>query len=344
MQEKEVMIQSKNAFRQWKDLWINNCQINKDLASASIKVLQNQGIGKRVVCCAMGPSLEKDIKTLKEYRDVIDIICVDKAYKYLVQNGIYPDFMMISDAQVSYELYCEPVQVHTDKTVLIGNINSNPKWGQAWRGHKFYYINQDNIKSEVIFSKLTGCNDFLIAGSNVSNALLIFATTLMNYDRYYLSGYDFSWPSGESFYAFDKNHAKKKYLNQMRTYDRDYNLVNTSQNLWFSKRWLEGFIYKVVGAEKVYNCSDGILKIPFMSRLDDELSKINCYHRKLNPKEILLKAEKTFIVNSESDFEIAKKIMSDKGNKVTSMVIKFLSNGDDELVGERKTREVGVQK
>jgi len=325
MDHQEVLQQSQNAIRQWKDLWTRNCQINKNLATGPISLLKNQGIGKNVVCISMGPSLEKQIDDLKKYRDKVDIICVDKAAKALIQRGIIPDFVVIADAQVSYEIYCEPIKAATRNITLIGNINSNPKWGMNWLGQKFYYINKDNINSEVIFSGLTGITDLMIAGSNVSNAALIFASTYMIYDAYFLCGFDFSWPVNGNFYAFEKRHEKNAYLNQIKTYDRDFKLVCTSNNLWFSCRWLKGFIEHMVSPSKrVVNCSDGILQIQKCNpNLGQELQKIGAYQRKLRAEELTAKAEKNFQIRSGQDFERAKNMMSDENVIVTNMAMNY---------------------
>lgn len=316
MNKDEVLEQSKRAYGMWKDLWRANNKRNSQLQRIPMELLKNKGIGKHAVLVGMGPSLESNLEILKQYQNKVDILCVDKAMSVLLDYGIKPDLVMVADAQVSYENYCEKYIAQTPNIMMVGNVNCNPKWGENWLGPKTFYVNKDNIQSEKEFSALSGIHDVIPAGSNVSNALGIYASMVLNYDKYILVGYDYAWD--DHFYAGDKFNPKNNYLAQMRYPNISGFLVSTSMNLWFSCRWFRDFIFNVIGLNKVVNCSDGILSSfmsnsvppPKSSKLYIELAKIKTYLRELSIAEIDKTQKRTLHVFDEASFEQAKKIIN----------------------------------
>src|SRR3990167_4061002 len=64
--------------------------------------LANSGIGKVLLSVGYGASLEDHIETIKKYRDRIDIVCPDKAFKPLIERGIKPDFVMLCDCNIQW--------------------------------------------------------------------------------------------------------------------------------------------------------------------------------------------------------------------------------------------------
>src|SRR3990167_5664074 len=166
----ETIAQSMGALSQWEPTWIEHAQANGEefrRRKTSQKQLYMKGTGKIVVIIGMGHSFEDQISVLKKYRNVVEIFAVDKAFLALVKHGIKPDYVIVADAGISYEKYCEPCLQNTEGVNLIHAITGNPKWGQAWKGPVFYYVNKDNIFSEVKFAKISGCYEAIPAGSNV---------------------------------------------------------------------------------------------------------------------------------------------------------------------------------
>lgn len=355
----EVLEQSRRAYSTWATLWRNNCRANSILQRIPLGDIQNKGIGKTAVLVSMGPSLEKNVNVLRDLKNQnkVDILCVDKAMSYLIDNGVKPDLVMIADAQISYENYCEKYIPYSANIMLVANINSNPSWGQNWLGPKSYYVNKDNIQSEKEFSALSGIYDQIPAGSNVSNALGILASMVLNYDKYLLVGYDYAWH--DNFYAGDKYHVKNYYLNQMRVPDHDGLLITTSQNLWFSCRWFRDFISAKMGHNRVVNCSDGILSAPMqskspppkLSKLDIELAKIKQYLRPLSAIELDKIQKRKLTVHDEASFEAVKKIINSDSALILKCEIEYrlkeeegYANGRENKIEVHRERAVDIPK
>lgn len=264
MTEQEVRQQSEAAFGQWKEIWERHSRFNGEIYKRdghSHKDLLNHGIGRQLLCIATGYSLEREIETVKQYRDKCDIACVDKSFGVLMDHGIKPDFVVIADANVSYEIWAERHIEETAGITLVANVNANIEWTKNWKGRIIFYVNKDNIKTEEIYMELSGCRELIPASSNVGNTVVVFFAQICNYDRYLLLGYDYSWAPGSNYYAFNDN-DKRHWMRHMFALGVNGELCYTSQNLNFSARWLVEYCQKQMAFKRFHNCSGaGVLTI-----------------------------------------------------------------------------------
>ena len=163
------------------------------------------------------------------------------------------------------------------RTRAASVITANPDWSEAWHengGEVWYFVNKDNIKTEERYAPMSGCREVIPASSNVGNAQVVFATQILGYDRYLLLGYDYSWGFDENYYSF--NDGEKRYwMKHLQFIDYTGRMVNTSQNLLFSARWLTDFHKNFLsqrGITIVNCCGQGLLdNVPRM-RLEKALN------------------------------------------------------------------------
>lgn len=251
MTPEEVKQQSENAYNQWCKQWREHASIHSKFPQRSIEDFTNIGIGRAVLCVANGRSFEDNIETIKANQNKVDIMCCDKTLGHLLNNGIAPTYCMVCDANVNYEKYLKPYENQLQNTILFINACGNPEWSKNgnWK-HIYFFINKDILKSEQEFSKLSGCKNFIPAGTNVSNAMVVFLTqsdetgarNFFGYDKILLIGYDYSWTAGK-YYAFNPTGDGKD------NYMRHINMINgmdepcfTSGNLFFSLQWIDKYV------------------------------------------------------------------------------------------------------
>lgn len=246
----DIERQSRAAWKQWRPLWIKNCKINRELKTRSFSELLGKGKGKTLVQVAMGHSVTENISTLIKNRDKFDIYCCDKAFGYLMDRGITPDYCHVADAQVSDEWHKGR---DTSKTILISNISANPVWPMEWKGKVYFYTNWDNIGTAAILGKIGNCFEVIPAASNVSNAQLVFASQVLNYDRQLMIGYDYSWTDDGCYYA-GNNSDKRFYMHHATVITPYGKIAKTSTNLVFSCKWMMQFLTKFPN-ELIINCS-----------------------------------------------------------------------------------------
>lgn len=262
--------------------WIPNAKINAELTRKNANELKNIGLGKVLVLAAMGESLEDHIETIKKYRDKIDLMVCDKAYAVMMEHGIKPDYCMVCDANIPFR-HIEKYIDTTEGTKLIATPYANPEWTKGWKGERYFYVNKDSIESENIFLPIMGKDSRVIpASTNVSNAMLVFMMgydekariNFTAYEKFILTGYDYSWRPEGNYYAFNNPKPKRYYMKHMTLLDMNKDYVYSSHNLVFSARWLYDYI--MYHRPPVINCSGrGILDIPFKGKLEDEMIKLS---------------------------------------------------------------------
>jgi len=248
----QVMKQSKAAYGQWAPQWREHAKIHSKFKMNSLLDLENTGIGKAILSCANGYSLEENIEVIKENKDKVDILCCDKSLGHLLDNGIEPTYCMVCDANVDYDKYLLKWKDKLKNTILLINVCANPKWTEGIEWKKIYFfINKDIIQSELEFAKLSGCQNIIAAATNVSNAQVVMLTQCENdfkrnffgYDKILLIGYDYSWRHDGKYYAFDESgDLKADYMKHMYLINHNASFAYSSGNLAFSEEWLRTYI------------------------------------------------------------------------------------------------------
>lgn len=262
----DVKAQSKAAYDQHKDMWQKHAKEHAKFKHKDFSYLRNTGIGRAMLLVATGYSLELNIEAIRENQKYCDIMCCDKSLGILLDHGITPQFVFIADAKVDFNKYCKKwsEDPRIKEITAIMNVCANPEWSHkvTWKDIIFT-VNKDAMGYEREFMKLSGCQNVIIAGTNVSNAMLVFATqcegdqrrNFLGYDKYILVGYDYCWTLEGNYYAYDKDGGGKiNYMRHFYILDLFGNSVYTSHNLHNSAQWINAYIntYTI----PIVNCSD----------------------------------------------------------------------------------------
>lgn len=252
MNTEAIKQQSNAAYNQWAAQWRKHAREHSKYKQPTFEKFENIGVGRAVLCVANGYSFEEEIETIKLHQDKVDIMACDKTLGHLIDNGIAPTFCMVCDANVDEEKYLEKWKDKLSGTTLFINVCANPEWTKRgnWK-EVVFFSNRDVIDSHLEFSKLSGCPNFIPAGTNVSNAMVILLTqsdnegrqNVFGYDKILLIGFDYSWRFGGKYYAFDEDAGgKANYMRHVYTATPSGNFCYTSGNLTFSMDWLKTYI------------------------------------------------------------------------------------------------------
>jgi hypothetical protein len=270
LSESQIVQQSLNCYNQWKDQWREHAKFHGErFEMKPLDDLNQIGVGKAALLIGNGYSFEKNIETIKQYQENVDIVVCDKTLGHCLENGIIPDFCIVCDANVSYEKYLKPYKDQLEHTTFIGNVCCQIEWATNgnWKD-TYFFVNKDSIKSEHEFMALSKCpkTNLLVAGTNVSNCMVIVVTRCDNngkrnffgYDKILTIGFDYSWD--QKYYSFDHDGGGKiNYMRHAYVVNHAGNMVYTSNNLLFSAKWLSDYV-KTFGVHLV-NCSrDGIFQ------------------------------------------------------------------------------------
>lgn len=279
---KEVKAQSDSVFNQFGERWQKFAKENVKLPRKDIRDFRNVGVGKHLLCIAMGESTEEQIDIIKKYRDKVEIVTCDKGFKPLLEHGVKADYVMTCDTNVPFR-FLDGALEETKGVKLLATPYANLEWTQAWKGDLYFYVNKDSLGTEKIFLNIFPEDTRTVpAGSNVSNAMLIFFTgsdgvdntNYSGYEKYILVGYDYSWRPEGNYYAWSNPTPKRYYMSHRTLLDYKQNVILTSENLLFSAKWL--FSYITAFHLPTVNCSDrGLLEIPYRNLLINELSGLD---------------------------------------------------------------------
>lgn len=280
MEESQIKNQSNSAYKQWCEQWRAHSKEHSKFKMKPLSQFENIGIGKTVVCVANGYSFEEQIETIKNNKDNVDILCCDKTLGNLIENGIFPTYCMVCDANVNYEKYLKPYEDKLKNTVLFINVCANPEWSKNgnWKDI-YFFVNQDVIDSHVEFSNISGCQNFIPAGTNVSNAMVILLTQSDNtarrnffgYDKIALVGFDYSWKANGKYYAFNEDgDGKNQYMKHLYVTTPSGEFAYSSGNLTFSMQWLDQYV-KTFNLPVIQTAKDSLLQFGKYSDLEKQM-------------------------------------------------------------------------
>lgn len=105
-----------------------------------------------VVCVAAGPSLSENMDVLKEICGKAVLICVDSAFKVLLDNGIKPDIVTAFDPLHHKYMPLIESDIDMSSTLLVYGANVYSDFVKFWKGPKYLYrIATGNYIDEVIY-------------------------------------------------------------------------------------------------------------------------------------------------------------------------------------------------
>lgn len=96
---------------------------------------------KPIVVASAGPSLEKDLNSMKEKRECIKIFAVGRALDILMKNEIKPDMITILDPQ---EIVYEQIKGYENLDIPICFLSTASRWAvETYKGPKYMFFNKE---------------------------------------------------------------------------------------------------------------------------------------------------------------------------------------------------------
>lgn len=189
--------------------------------------LENKLENKPAIIVSGGPSLSKNIDTIKKYRDKVCIFAVGTAYKTLKRNGINPDFVNIIELNNCSE---QILNENIENINFISEVYTNKVFFEKpFKRHfiTYSYENPSNIWFEKLISKDSNiAKKYETKGTVAYNAL--FCAKMAGCNPIILIGQDLAYTNGK-LYAdsspycefkckYDKN--TKKYSVYINDYEK----------------------------------------------------------------------------------------------------------------------------
>lgn len=199
-----------------------------------IAEFQNRFAGQTAVVVSAGPSLDRNIETIKKYRDNIVLIVVGTAIKTLYKHGIKPDFLCLIEAYDSSKqiqgLDLSGVYFVTEPTAnnslrqfefkdTFSHIANNLPINDWWSILTNIDISEYSSKGTVSYTALNcarilGCSKIIIVGQDLA----------------YVEGQCYSKDSAYKDLICQYNNEKKKWEITAKDFASFCNSLSNSQN------------------------------------------------------------------------------------------------------------------
>jgi len=261
------------------------------------------------ILVAAGPSLDKNINSLKKYQDKCIIICAEVILFKLLENGIKPDYVVTIDPSETFTRFLEGCD--TADLTYVCPTTVHPSVTSIWKG-KIIFFNQLDIPGS--YKEKTLKKIEMPGWKSFENRLFVGATMyqlaqLFNPSVVGLVGFDFAFTDNKAYcdgflerkiiddinpYGSDTWKESVKSLKEQEV-PKDFSVPVNGVEILTTKLFL---LYKYVFMQlairyrkEVVNCTEGGI-----------LTEIQC-----QPLETFLESNCTTPIKKQSEFIIQKR-------------------------------------
>ncbi len=224
-------------------IWANNIMKNTPFVLSGYNMADFKDIfkGKPIIIVSAGPSLNKNIDSLKKVKGSIPIICVFVAAKALISKGIVPDIIISTDA-IQKGMNDDYAGIPMAYVPVV-----SPEFVKAHSGKKIILTTLFEGYFPAIFKKFGKKLDFISSGGSVACTAAAFAV-YMGAETVILMGQDLAY-TNNMYHAEGTAHKKET----MDSVDRPKLLVPdssggevyTDQVMYSYIVWFEEYIDRI---------------------------------------------------------------------------------------------------
>lgn len=161
-----------------------------------LKILENKFKDIPALIISAGPSLSKNIETIKKFQDKAIIFCVGTAYKTIIEHGIKPDFLNV------IEMYDCSTQIENEATENVNFISeafTNKAFHEKFKyKNKFLTLSRENIVN-IWFAKLLNTDDSIYQTRGTVSYNAIHSAKIMGCNPIILIGQDLAYTDNKVY-------------------------------------------------------------------------------------------------------------------------------------------------
>lgn len=205
---------------------------------------------KNVVIVAGGPSVDDEMESLKQYRDDITILSVGTVARKLINAGIYPDAIIVTDPQDT--MYRQVEGLETTEIPLMLLSTGSKSVMKVYSG-PVYMVYQYGFKPAEMVAEERGYSLFHTGGSVTTTALDV--AIAFGAKKIILVGADMAYTDNRS-HTSGHGYEIKDVSDYRQVPSVVGGMVYTSRNLDIYRKWIERRISNMK-QPIVYNTSRG---------------------------------------------------------------------------------------
>lgn len=215
-----------------------------------IDVLRDSFKSKDMILVAAGPSLEDSIEELKKIKDNnVIIVSVGTVAKKIMDNGIIPDYIVISDAQENLDKQLLAINSDLTKLIFLSSASNNAV--RVFKGKK-YMVCQNGYEEAEKIAKEHRLTLFETGGS--VSTLILDIGLRFKCKRIICVGLDLALTK-EKGHAFEEADIDISVGNVRKVQGVNNEMLYTKKNLDIYRKWIENRI--VNESIKIINTSNG---------------------------------------------------------------------------------------
>lgn len=278
----------RNSNIQLRDKALKNYLINFKNIEKSVSAFKFKDIFKEktAIIISSGPSLSKNIKDLKSFKDDIIIIAVARSLKEVLQNDIKPHFICAIDpGDIMLNLMKDNLEC--DVPIIVSE-QTNGELLETYKGRKIFVL--DSFKD--IITKLAGEEYISLPnGGSVAHLATSFAV-LTGVENIIFIGQDLAFTNME---YHSKSSTNESLINSQATFDKNSlvtiegncdPIVYSNSTFIAFKNWFERFIYNNKNVNYI-NATEGGAKINGTKVLTLKEALELYSHKSLDTKETI---------------------------------------------------------
>jgi hypothetical protein len=272
-------------YKKFEKLWIHNSMTNIEQISRRRTVQElldsYKNTAKDFVVVAAGPSLEKLLPRMADFKKHAVIVCVETALHALLMAGVQPDFIVITDPQ--YYAYKHIAGLAAPESILICPLSVYPAVFR-FKCRQIVLCSEMFPVSKYFESKLGSFGDLGAGGSVASSAWNL--CCMLGAENIYFAGLDLSYPQGQTHIKGSSaeqtfhtganrlspvqkmNSSSRFGANPEYAFDYDGNQVLTDARMKMFAWWFESKIAATPNV-KTYTLSRASMRIPGVEFAED---------------------------------------------------------------------------
>ncbi|MBU0600217.1 DUF115 domain-containing protein [bacterium] len=354
----EMNVSNLAIFASFGKIWLENIFQNffEIVNNAPVDSLFNKFCGLPAIIISAGPSLNKNLRYLKQAKGKAVLICVDTALKVLLEERIQPDIVVSVDPQPANFRHFERVDTHD--LILLAEATVYHQILKTFQGRKFITCDESSIMDWLFnYLHLPSLNSNKISplrgGGSVATVAFDFAKKI-GADPIIFVGQDFSFLPGR-IYASGTSYQEEwlNSLSKFNTLEMQYqeyvlskglisrkdiygNSVLTSKILASYCDWLQWEIAQsnniCINATEGGILSQGISLIPLKEALEKYARQTIKIEEKLNEAQGCLPVldKEKLMVDIES--------LMEEGLRLEGLCLEGLNLIEEEINEERITK------
>jgi hypothetical protein len=240
-------------------IWLDHLKDNLHLVKKA--AVTDISKNKAIILVGASPAIKRQVSELKKLNENFCLISSNGAYKFLVENGITPNYVMLVEGR---DHVISDFDVQSEGTILVATPYVSPSILRNWKGEIQFCVLGGTTKYAEEIKKYFREDDLDVGGGNVIGTAMLWAykylsarhfifvgTSLCYYDDYY-------WDGRDTSHVCDSEIFEKQPIKCVDMYGK---LANITPSLCLYKTWLEAQTKYAPDAFFTNSTEDGVLGV-----------------------------------------------------------------------------------